>query len=115
MTDDTMSHAEALSSQIERACALGLAEIDRLTVALNEVIDERAGFLAEIARLNRTNSDLAALLREQGCRLLDMQDRITALEAEIATLRGTLAAPTPDDDQPTIIHHVPPNAPPHNE
>jgi hypothetical protein len=41
--------------------------------------------LAEITRLHRANLDLAALLREQGCRMLDMQDRITALEAELAS------------------------------
>jgi hypothetical protein len=37
--------------------------------------------------------------------------RVAELEAENAVLRGTLARPEPDDDQPEIIHDVPPNAP----
>ena len=37
---------------------------------------------------------------------------ITDLEAVLAATRGTLAKPTPDDDQPaTYTHNVPPNAP----
>ena len=40
-----------------------------------------------------------------------LQARITELEAELAVTRGTLAAPPPDDDQPDIVHDVPPNAP----
>jgi len=74
----------------------------------DDTIMSHAEALAEIKRLQRANLDLAALLREQGCRLLE-------LEAEFALVRGTLAKPTPPDDQPDIVHNVPPNAPPHNE
>jgi len=44
-----------------------------------------------------------------------LRERVAELEAAAAVTRGTLAKPTPDDDQPDIVHNVPPNAPPHNE
>ena len=66
---------------------------------------------AEIQRLRAENGDLAALLRTQGVEMLDMRDRVRALEAEIAVLRGTLARPEPDDDGPVTLVEGPPNAP----
>jgi hypothetical protein len=66
--------------------------------------------VAEIQRLRAENGDLAALLRTQGVEMLDMRDRIRALEAEIAVLRGTLARPEPDDGPVTLIEGTP-NAP----
>ena len=38
-------------------------------------------------------------------------DRITALEAAIAVLRGTLSRYDEPDDQPIIVHDCPPDAP----
>jgi hypothetical protein len=66
---------------------------------------------AEIQRLRAENDDLAALLRTQGIEMLDMRDRVRALEAELAVLRGTLARPEPDDDGPATLVEGPPNAP----
>jgi hypothetical protein len=51
--------------------------------------------VAEIQRLRAENDDLAALLRTQGVEMLDMRDRVRALEAELAVLRGTMAQPEP--------------------
>jgi hypothetical protein len=70
---------------------------------------------AEIQRLRAENGDLAALLRTQGVEMLDMRDRVRALEAEIAVLRGTLARPDTTDDGPVTLIEGTPNAPPHNE
>ena len=65
--------------------------------------------VAEIQRLRAENDDLAALLRTQGVEMLDMRDRIRALEAEIAVLRGTMARPEPDDDDgPVTLVEGPP-------
>ena len=66
---------------------------------------------AEIQRLRAENDDLAALLRTQGVEMLDMRDRVRALEAEIAVLRGTMARSEPDDDGPATLVEGPPNAP----
>ena len=64
--------------------------------------------VAEIQRLRAENGDLAALLRTQGVEMLDMRDRIRALEAEIAVLRGTMARPESDDDGPATLVEGPP-------
>jgi cell division septum initiation protein DivIVA len=62
------------------------------TEPLTELVDERTRLLAENERL---------------------RDRVLDLEARIAILCGSLAkhAVMPEDDQPDIIHDVPPNAP----
>jgi hypothetical protein len=64
--------------------------------------------VAEIQRLRAENDDLAALLRTQGVEMLDMRDRVRALEAELAVLRGTVARPEPDDDGPVTLIEGPP-------
>jgi hypothetical protein len=81
------------------------------TEKLAKLVAAHERLLAEAEHLRAQNSDMAALLREQGCRMLGLKDRVAELEAEVALLRGTLARPEPDDDQPEIIHDVPPNAP----
>jgi hypothetical protein len=43
--------------------------------------------------------------------MLDMRDRVRALEAELAVLRGTMARPEPPDDGPVTLVEGPPNAP----
>ena len=40
-----------------------------------------------------------------------LRARVTALEAEIALMRGTLSRSHEPDDQPIIVHDVPPDAP----
>jgi hypothetical protein len=69
--------------------------------------DPLTAALAEQAASTRLAEALAEIKR--------LRERITELEVELAFARGTLAKPTSDDDQPTIVHNVPPNAPPHNE
>ena len=54
------------------------------TALLAEIVEERTRLLAEVDRLNAENADLAALLRTQGCQMLDMRDRIRELEAKLA-------------------------------
>jgi uncharacterized protein involved in exopolysaccharide biosynthesis len=40
-----------------------------------------------------------------------LRARVTALEAEIAVMRGTLSRYDEPDDQPIIVHDCPPDAP----
>ena len=56
--------------------------------------------VAEIQRLRAENGDLAALLRTQGVEMLDMRDRVRALEAELAVLRGQLERYDETDEAP---------------
>ena len=60
------------------------------TEGLRQLVEERTRLLADNERL---------------------RDRILALEAEVAVLRGTLARYDVTDDGPVTLIEVPPNAP----
>ena len=75
------------------------------TEQLTELAVEHTRLLAENEGLKSLN---AQLLGERA----ELYSRVSELEIEIATMRGTLSRPPAEDDQPAIIHHdVPPNAP----
>ena len=72
--------------------------------------------LAEIDRLRARVTGLEVGAVEQARVISRQLTRITELEAALAVARGTLAQPTPTPDEPmTIVHDVPPSAPPHGE
>jgi hypothetical protein len=66
---------------------------------------------AENKRLERDNDGLDDIIADQSRWIGHHKDRILALEAEIAVLRGTMARPEPDDDGPVTLVEGPPNAP----
>jgi hypothetical protein len=62
--------------------------------------------------------ELLARLKEeydlQHAEIERLRARILELEAAAAVTHGTLAQPTPDEPA-TIVHDVPPSAPPHGQ
>jgi uncharacterized coiled-coil protein SlyX len=67
--------------------------------------------LAEIERLRARVAELNATLSEIHAGNDRLCERITALEAELAVMRGSLA-PHPADDEPgNYTHNVAPSAP----
>lgn len=110
MTDDTViSHAEALA-EIKRL----RHQVELLECSIETLVTKQ-GLRGLEARIEAMRDNEAIAAREADRHISRMQTRITELEAELALAHGTLAKPTPDDDQPDIVHNVPPNAPPHNE
>lgn len=107
MTDDTiLSHAEALA-EIRR-----LQHLIELRECSIETLVTEQGLRGLEARIEAMRANEAIAAREADWHISSLQRRITELEAQLATTHGTLAKPTPDDDQPaTYTHDVPPNAP----
>ena len=63
-----------------------------------------------------TNDTLSPALTLALAEIERLRARVIALEAALAVASGSLAQPTPSPDEPmTIVHDVPPSAPPHGE
>jgi hypothetical protein len=58
-----------------------------------------------------SHAEALAEIRRMRAEIQSLRDAIIELELGTAVTRGTLAAPPPDDDQPDIVHDIPPNAP----
>jgi hypothetical protein len=69
----------------------------------DDTIPSYAEALATIARMGQRIAELEAIIAENS-------DAV-ARDVARAVSRGTLAAPTPDDEPATYTHNVPPNAP----
>jgi hypothetical protein len=75
----------------------------------NLAIDPR--ILAFEGRIKELETTASIAAKEYARQISQQQVRITALEAEIAVMRGTLSRYDEPDDQPIIVHDVPPDAP----
>lgn len=86
---------------------------------MSDDIPSLAEALAEIRRLRADNERLLGRSSHQSDRAAAdeirwLRARIAELEAIHAVTLGTLEKP--QDDEPLVfVHHVPPNAPPHDE
>lgn len=75
----------------------------------NLAIDPR--ILAFEGRIKELKTTASIAAKEYARQISQQQVRITALEAENAILRGTLSRYYEPDDQPIIVHDLPPDAP----